>query len=184
MIHLISLSIPIGAYALRSYPSLSFILLLSAFSISLIIDYLRLNNIFVKNWFAHLFGMLLRPHESKKFTGSTYLLLSACCGYVLFSLSVFCAVMSFLVIGDTMAALIGKRFGKRRIINHKSLEGSMAFFFSSSIIVFFIPALPILTGLCGALIATTIELLPLKLDDNLSIPLLTGFAMTILNSAI
>lgn len=93
-----------------------------------------------------------------------------------------------LAIADPLSAIIGIKYGKRRIVPHKSLEGSAAFFTST----FFI-ALAILSVYSGeaslgvisvafivSLVSSAFEMLPLKLDDNLTIPLFTAFATWIL----
>lgn len=93
-----------------------------------------------------------------------------------------------LAIADPLSAIIGIKYGKRRIVPHKSLEGSAAFFIST-----FIICLSILTIFAGgtslgvilvtfavAFAASGFEMLPLRIDDNLTIPLFTAFVLWIL----
>lgn len=93
-----------------------------------------------------------------------------------------------LAIADPMSAIIGIKYGKRKVVPHKSLEGSAAFF----ICTFIITAL-VLTGYLGsfsigvflitltvALVSSAFEMLPLRLDDNLTIPLFTAFTLWII----
>jgi len=89
-----------------------------------------------------------------------------------------------LAIADPLAAVVGIRYGRRRIAQHRSLEGSLAFFTATLAI-----ALLVLgngsegsrLAIAGAAItigaaAAGCELLPLRIDDNLTIPLFVGFA--------
>jgi dolichol kinase len=87
-----------------------------------------------------------------------------------------------LAIADPLSAIIGIRFGKHKITPTRSVEGSIAFFVSITavalfvlsgfngkfdLLVLFISVL--LGGLC-----TAFDMIPLKLDDNLTIPLFTS----------
>ena len=92
-----------------------------------------------------------------------------------------------LAISDPLSAIIGIRFGKRRIVPHKSLEGSAAFFISNLLICFFIlgiytgglSGVVLLVSLLVAFCTSAFEMLPLKVDDNLTIPLFCAFMLWI-----
>ncbi len=84
--------------------------------------------------------------------------------------SVLCA-MSFLIFGDSAAALIGVPFGKHRY-RHKSIEGSASFFIASFIAgLFFVHPL---LALAGAAVAAATEALPLPWNDNFWVPIISG----------
>ena len=89
-----------------------------------------------------------------------------------------------LAIADPLAAVVGIRFGRRRIAEHRSLEGSLAFLAASIAVAALVlrwgtaaAALPIAAAaaLIGV-VAVACELLPLRVDDNLTIPIVVGFA--------
>ncbi len=85
--------------------------------------------------------------------------------------------MLVTVVGDAFSTLIGKKFGKKKIIENKSLEGSAAFFFSAEfalLLAGFSPA----TSLVVALSGTIVELIPF--EDNLTIPVACGAVLTFL----
>ncbi len=132
-----------------------------------------------------MFGLILRRHERKDFTGATYLLFSAMiCVAFLEPLIASCA-MAFLSIGDTFAAMVGMNFGKRKFAGlSKSLEGSLACFVSCLVFaLLWLKSSPyqstfLILSLGGALAATLAELWRLPLDDNLKIPLVSGLVMT------
>ncbi|MCF8058354.1 MAG: SEC59/DGK1/VTE5 family protein [Bacteriovoracaceae bacterium] len=90
-----------------------------------------------------------------------------------------------LAVADPMSAIIGIKYGKTKVVPHKSLEGSLAFFISTFIITFLVffwwtSFLQIMIGpvfllsFLVALIASLFEMIPLRLDDNLTIPLFTA----------
>jgi len=87
-----------------------------------------------------------------------------------------------LGIADPLSAIVGIRFGRRRIVPDKSLEGSLAFFvagFGCALAVLYGGASPGRVAGASALIAlagTVMEMLPIRIDDNLTIPLFVGFA--------
>jgi dolichol kinase len=75
---------------------------------------------------------------------------------------------------------VGERYGKTRI-GDKSLEGTTAFILASMTAGFFltligIAPLPAVIVL-GALIAAGVELIPLPINDNLVIPIVSGAVM-------
>jgi len=88
-----------------------------------------------------------------------------------------------LAIADPLAAVVGIRFGRRRIAHDRTLEGSLAFFCATVAIA----ALVLRWGtdaagltIAGAsatigIAAAGCELLPLRIDDNLTIPIFVGF---------
>ena len=84
------------------------------------------------------FGFLLRQHEQnthgRKLTGATYVLLSACLCVLLFPKVIVITAFAILIISDSAAALIGRRFGKHRS-SPNPLEGSSAFFVSALLVV-------------------------------------------------
>jgi len=89
-----------------------------------------------------------------------------------------------LAIADPLAAIVGIRFGRHRITHNRTFEGSFAFFAATATVaaaVFHwgtaasagtIAATATVIGLAAAVC----ELLPLRLDDNLTIPIFVGFA--------
>lgn len=89
-----------------------------------------------------------------------------------------------LAIADPLAAIVGIRFGRRRVAPNRTLEGSLAFLaatvaISAIVLRWGSDATPLqTTGAATAigLIAVTWELVPLRIDDNLTIPIVVGFA--------
>jgi dolichol kinase len=88
-----------------------------------------------------------------------------------------------LAAADPLAAIVGIRFGRRRLAANRTVEGSLAFFAVSFLCSFFMlfrftrSVWPAALGVSLALATavTIFETLPVKLDDNLTIPLVTGF---------
>ncbi len=95
------------------------------------------------------------------------------------NLKIVSASIIILAMGDSASTLIGKNFGKHKIPYNKmkSLEGSVGGF------VFAIMGAQIFVGLplaiLGALTAMLAESVPINVDDNITIPIFSGLAMTL-----
>ena len=177
-IHLLSLSMPIGYFLLNSQTVL--ICLGLALFISFVFDMLRvLGNHKVKSFFGDNFGFLLRPREKKSLSGSTTILLAGLLVYIFFDLSVAAAAMVIIVIGDTAAAFFGRLLGRIKF-RSKSLEGTLAFIITSAIIVTLVPGLSYLIAFAGVLVGALVEILPIPIDDNITVPLAAGGFMQLL----
>jgi dolichol kinase/phosphoserine phosphatase len=103
---------------------------------------------------------------------------------ILFTLLVFPAPASYASIamfclGDSVASLFGGLISTSLPFNKgKTWEGSLAgFFFAFLAGTFFVSPL---LAFIGAAIAMTVEVLPLPLNDNVLIPVITGVALTLL----
>ena len=126
--------------------------------------------------FFRLFKPILRTHERKgAITGATYFIVSTLLCIIFFETHLAIVCIFFMVLGDTAAALIGKKWGRTKLIGKKSLEGSTACFTICAMISLF--WLNPIVGLIGALVATLAELLPLRINDNLTVPLISGTVM-------
>lgn len=175
IVHLITLSIPIGYAIIPEETVLMIVLLLFLGFLS--VDLLRHYHSGMASLFRkYFFEKVLREEEKPTLMGSTYFLFSTLLTILLFPKSIAIASLLILILSDTCAALVGKGIGKISIFG-KTLEGSIAFFFSSLLIVWLYPNLNRFWGSVAALGATLIEILPIKLDDNLTIPLIASAIM-------
>jgi len=146
-------------------------------------ELLRLYHPWVRRMWVEKLGFMMREKEKDHFTGSLFYLLG--CTFVVwfFSAPVAISAILFLIIGDFMAALVGISFGRIKI-GRKSLEGSVACFISCFVIAFALfwnVSLGEQLAFWGALAATLTELLnPSWVDDNLSIPCMSGLAIQLI----
>lgn len=184
LIHISSLSIPLIYYFIPKYDAVIYLLI--ATGISVFLDILRFRNGVVKKFLNTIFGSLLRKHEvddaRKNLTGASYLLLAALISVIIFPKLIAIVVLCFLILGDTMAALIGRRFGKTKFLK-KSLEGTFAFFVSTIVVVSTVPKVSgslneYLIGFAAGAVAAVVENLSFGFfDDNLAIPIISGFLL-------
>jgi dolichol kinase len=88
-----------------------------------------------------------------------------------------------LAIADPAAAIVGITWGRRKLGPDRSLEGSLAFFAATfaialGVLGYTVDAPVFVVGamaLVIAVAAAVCEIVPLRIDDNLTIPLFVGF---------
>lgn len=185
LIHLSSLWMPVLIYGTgaASIPILTcFWLLVIAY------EGVRRTALFANSPLVQLLEPILRPHEKTRFgmTGASYVLLAAICCAIFFTDLVSATALIIMLVGDTAASLVGRRWGKLKLWD-KTVEGSAAFFSASiisvSIFGFYIdaPAHYYTTALGAAIVGTIVEAISgkLRLDDNLTVALSAGAFMQI-----
>ena len=136
----------------------------------LIAEILRINISIFKYLFQRFFGPIVRASENKKLTGATAVFISGFLTVLIFEKNIAIFAMLTLSLADATAALIGKKWGKRKLFD-KTLEGSITFLIISIALAMLLPDLFRLGAIVAAIVATLVELLPSPIDDNLMIPI-------------
>lgn len=185
-IHFCSLSIPVIYYYISKDMALQ--ILIPVTLAFLIIDVARYYSAGVSKWFYSWFGWLLRRHEqdgnNKRLNGATNILMSAVLCVAVFPKIIVVNAFAILIIADSTAALVGRRFGKHRFLK-KSLEGTLAFFLSATAVILIAPKIEGLPGeyiiatfaaFVGALVESGIDFI----DDNISVPVSIGIVIWVL----
>jgi dolichol kinase len=177
-IHLITNALIPFTYFLLDIPKIWMVGLLGFGAIVfIIVDLGRTRNIWIAKIFQKFFNNMMRSHElDGKLTGASYVLIGSFVTITLFPKDIAIPALLFASFGDTFAALVGKKYGKVRIWG-KTLEGSIAGFIACILVTWFIPGITLEIKIIGALAAMLIELIPIRIDDNLRIPLFSGAIM-------
>jgi dolichol kinase len=173
LLHLFALVMPVGYFLAPRWVAIGAIF--AAFCFSLFADICRLRHWGVQRFWTPVTDYIVRPKESNGFTGATHILFSGLMCLLLFDLPAAALGMMTIILGDTAAALIGRRWGRHKF-NHadRSWEGSLSFLAASLLAAVVIPDLPLWIGIVGAIIATVVEAFSNTIDDNLSVPLVVG----------
>ncbi len=180
LIHLGAIAIPVGYYFL-GYPIVMPILIL-ALVFALILDYIRLFGHERSRDFVYKYlGIMIRPCEKRDLVGATYILTGSILAIQLFDKPIAIAAISFIVVGDTAGAIIGRLWGRVRF-RAKSLEGSVSFFLASVLVAIIVPGIPFWVMIIGAITATIVEAITLHIDDNLIVPISAGAIMQVVVS--
>lgn len=179
--HLFALVIPGCYYAFGWSRATMLFILVPATIVIILMDISRLKGWKFYNLFSWMVSKMVRTNEKKgNFTGAFYILIASCIVVAIFSKPIAMAALTFIIIGDPAAVLVGRNFGKHRYCGQKTVEGSLAFLIATIPVGLLAPDLPVVVGLTGAIIATATEGLSGPVDDNMSVPLITGTVMHIM----
>lgn len=164
------------------------ILLLLTMMVFVVPDILRQ---YYKRWneiFIGLFHVVIRENEINKLSGNSYLITGVLLLVLFFPPPIVSLTLLFLAFADPIASCVGIRYGKDKIFGQKSLQGTTAAFVVCSLLTYLflknqslliekVVIVSIIAGIIGALS----ELLPIgKLDDNLTLPLMSASGLYIL----
>ncbi len=182
--HLFALVIPGGYYILGLSKGQALAIMIPITLAMIIIDIGRLRNWKLWHYLKGILLPIIREHEMKgDFTGASYILVTSCLAIALFAKPVALAALAFIMVGDPASAIIGRRYGRIRF-RTKSLEGSLAFLAAASIVALLDPHLPLAVAYIGAVVAAVTEAISFDVDDNASVPLVSGLVMQLIMSAI
>ncbi|MEW6413451.1 MAG: hypothetical protein AB1483_13425 [Candidatus Zixiibacteriota bacterium] len=184
--HTGALIIPGGYYFLQLSREQMLSIMVPVALAMVIIDISRLRQWrFWTGFASKIIRPIIRDHEVKgDFTGASYILISTCLAVALFDKPIAIAALVFIIIGDTFAAIIGRRFGKHRFYKNKTVEGSLGCLMGTLASVMLLPDIALSVAVVGAVVATVIEAYSFGVDDNVSVPLVSGLAMTLFSRAV
>lgn len=149
--------------------------------IFLIIDIDRLSRLSLIRTLLKKELTIFKPSEEKRLSSLTLFLVGSFLTIWLFNQMIAITAMLMLIFGDIFSKIFGMAYGRHPLFK-KTLEGSLAFLGCGLICIFILSTAlswsPTLM-LVGVIAASIAEILPLGIDDNLTIPLLSGFFMWI-----
>ena len=122
------------------------------------------------------FHELYREAEKDRLSGNVFFIMGAIIAISVFSKEIAIAAILMTTFGDASAAIFGKRFGRTWIpkLKNRAVEGCMAEFIVDLVIGFiFLKSGLVIVVMAGT--ATIVETVVDKMDDNLLIPLFSGF---------
>jgi len=146
--------------------------------IGIALEYARERYKRVNIFFSRFFNFMMRNEElSGELTGATWLLLGCFFSVILFPKEISVISMLLLTVGDTFAAIIGILFpyGKYK---GKTISGSLGGFTLAGLIIFyFVGNINPIVLIVGSIFAMLTELLISSINDNITIPIISGLAM-------
>jgi phytol kinase len=138
--------------------------------IFLVLEYLRLE----LGWKMPFFSQFIRPKEEHRMYGVVFFLSATIISLAVFDKAIALAALLMTTFGDMMAALVGKKYGNTLIYRNKTWAGFIAEMGTNLIVGFFIlDNIYVMIGM--AVVATFVETLVDEMDDNLLIPIFSGF---------
>lgn len=150
------------------------------------IEYSRSRWEWVNGIAVKVMGPVMRDTEVNTLTGIPFYMASCLFAYLIFPKHVTVLAILYLAFGDPSSSFFGVLYGKNKIFPNKSLQGTLGGFGVCALATFaylywqgfphnMILLLSLLGGFCGAVS----ELLPLNVDDNFAIPVVSGALMTL-----
>jgi diacylglycerol kinase (CTP) len=155
----------------------------------LVVDLIRIHSSAVNAQILKIFRAFVREGEQERLSGMPYYWWGITFSYLVFPDPVASLAVLYLAVGDPAAALMGSFCQSRgwcwKIFEGKSWQGSFAAVVSCGVATYFVWPWILDNGnlegttrwqmaIVGGLAAGIGELLPLRTDDNLSLPLVSG----------
>lgn len=153
------------------------------------IDFKRFKSAKLNKTLYKYAGMIMRESEKQSFSGLPFYALGVCLSFLFFSEPIAVLACLFLVFADPIASVVGVYYGKDRLFPNKTLQGTIAAFTTCLVLVLGYAAVfkisspnIIMFAFFSAIFGALSELLStLNIDDNLTIPVLSGACMSLLN---
>ena len=149
---------------------IALLVLVAILILFLVLEYFRLE----LNWRMPFFSQFIRPKEEHRMYGVIYFLSATIISLAVFEPKIALAALLMTTFGDMMAALVGKKYGHTLIYRNKTWAGFLAEL-ATNVIVGFLVLDNIFIIIGMSFVATIVETLVDELDDNLLIPLFSGF---------
>jgi dolichol kinase len=130
-----------------------------------------------------LMGRLAHPHEAWRVNSATWFVTACVILALMWNLPVASVGIAVLGFADPAAAIIGRRYGRIKLVNGRTLEGTATFVAVGTVMATLwlalawsiAPPMALKLGFAGALAGGLAELFSRRVDDNLSIPVAASF---------
>ena len=162
--------------------------LLSIAVVALLVEISRLKVAAINNVVLKVMKPFLRESERNSMSGFPFYALGVSLAFLMFNEKIAVLSALFLMFSDPISSLFGVLYGKDKIVGNKSLQGAMAGFIVCYTLTFlygayyFRPGIELLIfSLVAGIIGSVSELCSVIVDDNLSIPVVSGLGITLLN---
>lgn len=172
-------------YSLQSVANFLLIFSLVAFAV----EFLRLRNEKMNMVLMSVMRPFMRESEKTSVSGLPFYALGVGLTLTLFPERIAILSVLFLIFADPIASVIGILYGKDKILPNKSLQGTLAAFTVCYLITMVYGmrfSNPNMNLLCFSLLAGVVgsfsELCSRYIDDNLSIPVISGTMLYLINT--
>ena len=123
--------------------------------------------------------ILYRVKEKKRFSSISVYIVAYFITIVIFPKEIAIVAATFLIFGDTSSKFFGLAFGKHKILN-KTVEGTLAYFgvvLISGYLLYEFLDISLWVIILGGISAPITELLTLDMNDNFTVPIISGAVM-------
>lgn len=181
IIHITILIVLILFFAIKNQAGqqAAFLFLVALLLMFLILEYLRLD----LNFKLPFFRQLIRPKEEYRISGVIFFLSSTIIALAVFDTPIALAALLMTTFGDMSAAIAGKKYGTTILFRNKTVVGFVTELITNLIVAVIISLLfsiNIYIPIAMAFAATLTETISDEMDDNLIVPIVSGFIGQIL----
>lgn len=178
----------VGPYQLKFWGYFSLAISFLGFAL----DFVRLYNPKFNAFAIKLMGPLMRKSEKDGFSGLPFYALGVALSILFYQKEIALLVIMFLVFADPMASIMGIAFGNKKFLPNKTMVGTFSCWATCTAIVFInfsrthdFNANFIVFAISAGLIGAISEILSaFNVDDNVTIPVVSGLGITLLNNFI
>lgn len=166
--------------------SLAVTILGTVLGFDLIMETARLRIPSLNEKIMRIWGPFMRSCEVDRMSGISYYLAAMILAIAIFPKPVAILSILYLACGDPIASLFGILYGHKsyRLASGKSLVGTAAGIATCALVTFiFLKTVPVsdtslyVLTLVGGIAGGMAELVPLDMDDNFTIPVMSGFVL-------
>ncbi len=145
------------------------------------VEYARRNLLGFNRNVVKILGPIMRQSEVKQASGVPFYVGSCLVAILIFPKHIALLAILHLIFGDPSSSFFGVLFGKDKLFPNKSLQGTLGGFVACMTVTWiylFSTGLgegrQVLLAMIGGVSGAIAELLPLNIDDNFTIPLISG----------
>jgi diacylglycerol kinase (CTP) len=135
---------------------------------------------------VRVMGPVMRQSEVNQLTGIPFYMASCLFAFLIFPHHIAVLSILYLAFGDPFSSFFGVLYGKNKLFPNKSLQGTLGGFMVCVIVTAayliwqgFDPSYILILSLLGGFSGSLAELLPLNVDDNFAIPVISGGLMAL-----
>jgi dolichol kinase len=163
--------------------------ILTVAAIGFAVDFARGRWSLLNDVVIRFMGPFMRTSEQNGFSGLPFYALGVSLALLLFQSKIALLAIMFLVFADPISSFFGIIYGKDKIMPNKSLQGAIACFFTCYLLSIFYGIAHgadnsnlLWFAILGGVIGSIAEMLSaFNIDDNLTIPVVSGLGLTVLN---
>lgn len=150
------------------------------------VEYARSRWEWVNSVAVKIMGPVMRDTEVNQLTGIPFYMASCLFAFLIFPRHVTVLSILYLAFGDPSSSFFGVLYGRNKIFPNKSLQGTLGGFMVCAIATFlylywqgFPHGMLLILAMLGGFAGAVSELLPLNIDDNFAIPVVSGALMAL-----
>jgi dolichol kinase len=136
-------------------------------------------------------GPIMRPPEEQttpnqvEFSGATHIVISAALLSLLFPVWIGAPLLAMFVVSDGVAAVVGRNYGQLQFpCNDKTVEGFFAFSMVGTVMLLITTDFSIFHSVLTAILSSALESAPVKMNDNLYVPITTSITIFVIFNCI